>query len=285
MNDKLFSTFSLGDLPLKKFDNVCKKIQLYSTVLIRNDDIAGSGTWVKCGNKYGILTAHHVAFQCNPHFNFKIESDDQLGFSVITEIPHNFSIKMKYLIPHEIAIPKNDEWGPDLLFIEIPDSIPQFQTIRAKKNFWNLSQSATENLEQCLDDNNCVWIIAGYPYEFKKEQSASHGFSRVSGIYPDIGLTGVENRPLIGNYDYCDVYLDYTTSGQIPQSCAGMSGGGLWRIPVQMTKGSTAVEDIIVGDPVFAGVLFYQGPITRNRRMIRSHGPQSIYRTAVNVLK
>ena len=64
-----------------------------------------------------------------------------------------------------------------------------------------------------------------------------------------------------------------------------MSGGGLWRIPVQMTKGSTAVEDIIVGDPVFAGVLFYQGPITRNRRMIRSHGPQSIYRTAVNVLK
>jgi hypothetical protein len=52
-----------------------------------------------------------------------------------------------------------------------------------------------------------------------------------------------------------------------------------------MTKGSTAVEDIIVGDPVFAGVLFYQGPITRNRRMIRSHGPQSIYRTAVNVLK
>jgi hypothetical protein len=45
-----------------------------------------------------------------------------------------------------------------------------------------------------------------------------------------------------------------------------------------------AAKRTITGDPVFAGVMFYQGPVENERRLVRSHGPESIYKVVVEHL-
>ncbi len=53
------------DIPQAKLDRVADSIGFFSTVLMYNNQPWGSATFVKCQNKYGLLTAHHVAKSLN----------------------------------------------------------------------------------------------------------------------------------------------------------------------------------------------------------------------------
>jgi hypothetical protein len=276
MSEKQIQKIPLGELPLGIFEDAKQWIRSYSTVLIHNDGLAGSATFVKCGNKHGILTAHHVAFQCRPPFDFTPGSTDKLGIGV-AELPHAFSIGMQNLVPHEIGTPTCDEFGPDLLFIEIPASSSSLQTILAKRQCWNTSVRSDERIAECYNEIGCVWATSGHPAELQVEAVPSHGFSEVCVLPGLVGITGVEAIHQRGEFDFFDTYVAYTGDNDIPQSCKGESGGGLWRIPISKEKMSDPNERMKVGNPVFAGVLFYQGPIENNRRLVRAHGAKSVY--------
>jgi hypothetical protein len=279
MKEKKLQAITLGELPLGLFDQATQFIASYSTVLVRNGDIAGSATYVKCGNQHGILTAHHVAFQCSPPFDFSPNSSDKLGFGIarMPHVPHAFEIEMQHLIPHEIGRPVTDDFGPDLLFIEIPASEPRLHTILAKRQFWNISITPDDRIEECYTEINCVWSTAGHPHALRKQETPSHGFSEVLAFPGLVGITGVEAMHERDGFDYFDTFADYTGRNDIPRSFQGESGGGLWRLPISKAKASDPHDTIHVGAPVLAGVLFYQGLPGNNRRLIRSHGPKSIY--------
>jgi hypothetical protein len=255
-----------------------KTISSYTTALLRNGDLAGSGTWVKVGKRYGVLTAHHVAYRCSPPFDFSPGSSDRLGLGVASGIPHDFYIEMQHLIPHEIGVHACDEWGPDLLFLEIPKFESRLQTILAKRQFWDLSSQPDERIARCMTETGCVWATAGHPYELVQERKPSHGFSTVFGSGAIAGLTMVERRHRKDDFDYLDVFVDYRSNGAIPKSCEGESGGGLWLVPVSKEKASDPWDKMIAGEPILAGVMFYQGPVENDRRFLRSHGPESIYK-------
>lgn len=276
MKEKKLQRIALGDLPLGIFDQAKQLIASHSTVLVRNGDIAGSATYVKCGNKLGILTAHHVAYQCSVPFDFNPNSTDKLGLGV-AGTPHAFEIEMQHLIPHEIGRPTTDDFGPDLLFIEIPASESRLQTILAKRQFWNVSFKPDDRIQECYNEINCVWSTAGHPHELRKQEAPSHGFAEVWAFPGLVGITGVEKMHQRDSFDFFDTFANYTGRNDIPQSFKGESGGGLWRLPITKDKASDPNDTIRVGSPVFAGILFYQGPLEMNRRLIRAHGPKSIY--------
>jgi hypothetical protein len=276
MNMKKQQTISFGAMPLHLFDTAKQVIASFSTVLVRKGDIAGSATYVKCGDKHGILTAHHVAYQSSPPFDFGPNSSDRLGFGV-AGTPHAFEIEMQHMIPHVIGKPDCDEFGPDLLFIEIPPSESRLHTILAKRQFWNVSVNPDDRITTCYNEINCVWATAGHPYELRNQAVPSHGFSEVWEFPGLVGITGVEKMHLRQPHDFFDCYANYTGRNDIPRSFQGESGGGLWRIPIAKEKESDPIESITVGSPVLTGTLFYQGPVENNRRLIRSHGPRSIY--------
>ena len=263
-------------MPLGLFDAAKQFIASYSTVLVRNGDIAGSATYVKCGDRHGVLTAHHVAFQCTPPFDFSPNSPDKLGFGLAGR-PHAFEIEMQHMVPHEIGRPLCDEYGPDLLFIEIPRSESRLHTILAKRQFWNVSITPDDRIATCYNEINCVWATAGHPYELRKQAAPSRGFSEVWEFPGLVGITGVEKMKQREPFDFFDCFANYTGKNDVPRSFQGESGGGLWRIPITKEKESDPVESIIAGTPVLAGVLFYQGPTEANRRLIRAHGPKSVY--------
>jgi hypothetical protein len=223
-----------------------------------------------------VLTAHHVAFQCLPPFDFRPASTDKLGFG-LASVPHAFEIEMQYLVPHEIGKPVSAEYGPDLLFIEIPKSDPRLNTIRAKYPFWNVSVSPNKCLSDCYKENECVWGTAGFPEKRRKNELPSNGFTKVLGFECMVGITGVEMIHQKEEFDYFDTYANFTGRADIPDTFKGESGGGLWNIPISIEVSSDQHKTFQVGSPIFAGVIFYEGPINNNRRLIRSHGAKSIY--------
>jgi len=77
-------------------------------------------------------------------------------------------------------------------------------------------------------------------------------------------------------YDYLDLSVNLNLSG-VPLSFVGVSGGGLWRIDLSMAKSGKIAWDSI---PRFRGVEFGQSSVSEGHRMIRCHGPRSIFEGA-----
>lgn len=267
--------FPIGELPTTVLQNVSRFIYQHSTVLVHPDDIIGSGTFVSVGGRHGILTAYHVPNNKQSPFNFEPGSGDRLGISVET-IAHAFWLEMQYIVPHVIGKPKEDQFGPDLMFLEIPPS-PQLHTIQAKRSFWNLSFKTADRAKVCYSDTNCLWSFAGHPAQWKRDEPPEHGFDTVHG-YPNlIGYTGVENRLEKYGFDYFEVAVDYRSQDPVPTTFGGCSGGGLWRIPILLPREDAPLTEIQMDNPVLSGVIFYETALQGSRRFVRSHGSKSIY--------
>ena len=87
--------FRHGDIPREKLEEPTNFIKNYSTVLIYENQPFASGTFVKCRNRFGILTAYHVPYNTTKPFNFGINSPDRLGLA-IRKHAHEFWIEMQY---------------------------------------------------------------------------------------------------------------------------------------------------------------------------------------------
>ena len=267
--------FPIGELSKTVLQNAARFIAQHSTVLIHPVDIIGSGTFVSVAGRHGILTAYHVPNNKRSPFNFEPGSGDRLGVGVDTTA-HAFWIEMQYIVPHVIGKPKEEEFGPDLMFLEIPPS-SQLHTIQAKRSFFNLSFKPDERMKICYSDMNCFWSIAGHPGQWKKHEAPEHGFDTVYGFPNLIGYTGVENRVEKYGFDYFEIAADYRSQDKMPQSFGGCSGGGLWRIPISLPREDSPLEELQTGNPVLSGVMFYETALQSSRRFIRSHGAKSIY--------
>jgi hypothetical protein len=77
-------------------------------------------------------------------------------------------------------------------------------------------------------------------------------------------------------YDFLDLSARMDLP-DVPSNFYGVSGGGLWEVGLSMGESGKLCWD---GNRHFRGVEFGQTKISGGRRMIRCHGPQSIFAKA-----
>jgi hypothetical protein len=209
----------------------------------------------------------------NVKFDFSPNSSDQLGLCIKEDI-HKFSIDMQYLHPYQIGAPQSEKAGPDMVFLDIIDP-SKIDTIKQLRLFWDISKIDYSTMfKKDLPDMTFMWAVAGQPKEMVRDEVSCSGFDPVLGFEFTSFFGGIERRYNKDEFDYYEIEAVYKSKTALPDSFVGISGGGLWRIPMTTKK---EIIDIEFGDPVLLGLQFMQGPLENHRRRLICHGPKSIY--------
>ena len=271
----------IGEMPAEFLASNIPTIAQFCVSILHNSALAGSGTLVQCGDKHGIVTAHHVVYKGNRPFDFRYGSDDAIGL-LIMDTPHEFVLPLKYIVCHDIGVPVSDEEGPDLVFLEIPPG-EKLGALRARKSFFNITAKKAERLSFLEDDGKGFWAIS-YSVDFQSTTvKMENGFPAIV-VHTWVGYTGIDSRYDADEFDYIEAGVSYTSENDLPPTFGGASGGGLWKFPLSGAKRNDDKLDIEAGNPVYAGVLFYETHREENYRRIRCHGPKSLYQTMANKL-
>jgi len=261
------SSFDLSGLP-EDFRNQSRiAVGTYSVPIVVNGELCGSGTLIRCGDTYGILTAHHVVKQ----LDFTANSDKKLYLSV-ADFPHRLTFEMRNLASITIAEPVSDESGPDMAFIKFPPSAPLGE-IKARKSFLDISVVPETKLQESLYDDG-LWIVVGFPGQLVASVGVSSS-STPAVCFRRIAF-GVEQvvRSEFGEFDYLEILLDCPVKRWSLSSFGGMSGCGVWRVPIYR-DGET--KEFLYRNCYLAGIAFYQTEEADNSRRLRCHGGRSIF--------
>jgi len=275
--------FRSGDIPREKLEKPAEIIANHSTVLIYENQPFGSGTFVKCGDRFGILTAYHVPYNTTKPFNFKPNSSDQLGIT-ITKDKTAPVIEMQYLNPYSIGIPVDGNYGgPDMVFLEILDQ-SMLGWIKVYRSFWDIPvENGVCMIKQSSSNSGSLWAIAGLPQSMKQELLPGGSFDRLIGLPIQVYFGGIEQRFEAERFDYIELMANYESKDPMPASFVGISGGGLWEIPMSIDKKD--LKALKFGEPVLSGVQFRQTPLEGNSRRLRCHGCKSLNLLFTTVLK
>jgi hypothetical protein len=266
----------LKDIPQDILDKVIRDIVDYCVPIILGQGLLGSGTLVKCGAKHGVLTAYHVA-----EYFGTCKAGEKLRLA-IQEYSAPLSIPMQYVVKSDIGIPKSDERGPDMSFLELPYG-DELSTLRAKKTFFNIGVRPQERLSFCRDDPTGIWAMA---YSLGEQTSKLRFEDGVPGIDigGGIGFTAPDTDFYEeSGFDFIECGVKYTYWNKLPSTFGGASGGGLWKVPLRAPLAGEQ-EDTRVGYPVLAGLLFYETAREGDSRHIKCHGPKSIYENLLQAL-
>jgi len=268
------------DLPEKVFDEIFGAIWPYSIGLVAVTEcssgedalLMGSGTLIRVGDTKGILTAYHVVS------SDRYRKARYLGLDFLSHI-HRFIADKEYVKIVEVAKPREPSIGPDLAVIILPDvKIPW---VEATKRFWDISLRRHDVLPNPVDRDIGLWCLVGFPDEFTRMEDPRPGFNNVKGFCNMFGWSGVQREWFDGEYDYLDISVLYEDDIALPVSFGGVSGGGIWQIPL-LESGDGVIES---KEPIFSGVAFYETAIEDKKRCIRGHGRSSVYETVYKKLK
>jgi hypothetical protein len=275
------SKLILGKIPEDVHQKAGRAILSFSTPILglKTDDpneppiLLGSATFIKYGKDRGLLTAQHTIDRTDYYKCLSI------GLA-ISSAEHRFTIPRKYL-KEKVSTPRLPEYGPDLAYIRIP--VMDAGKIEARKSFWHMDTNL-KRIPKALEIRNTgIWIIFGCPAEYQSSTSSQSFFERT--FIPG-ALAALSSKPRFlvkKTYDYFDVTASYEIDNNLPGTFSGMSGGGLWFVP--LSKTSDKSEEIQVHHPILMGLAFYQTDVNDCSRIIRCHGPKSIYVKMQNILE
>ncbi len=234
----------LGKLTKEFQDKLSQAIGHFSVPLVVDIGMeykfVGSGTLIMFGDHCGILTAEHVvnyAADDRYRLNTNLGSTQKLRLSV-AEFPHDISIEVQYLEIETTGIRKEDYYGPDLAFIKIPPC-PLLSELKARKSFVNISVLPEERFENARINSGCI-VVTGFPEVDRVHQilkSKELGFTALEGLKGYGFVTGEVNYEEHEGYDYLSLGVSYGTGGEAPLKFGGVSGGGVWRVPIMRKKG------------------------------------------------
>lgn len=265
------------DLPRTLVDDVIKDVAQYTIAFLRvqnaanrqQADLLGSGVLVSVGETRAILTAHHVV-QVLP-------KTGRLGLLLErTSQPHTIDTQGVAFL--EIARGTRDSLGPDLGAVIL---VPQIASaIASIKTFYNLDARRGQLLYNPPDLHDGVWMTQGFLEERTVITPDQDGPGITKGFYNFSGVGGPEAVDQIGEYDYFEFPESHESRPSVPMSWGGMSGGGLWQIPLKR-QGSNVVHL----SPLLSGILFYQLPTTDTECSVRGHGRRSVYEVAYKYIQ
>jgi hypothetical protein len=198
-------------------------------------DPMGTGTFVKLGQLYGILTAGHVLEQFG--------SEETVGLVRFPSI-HPALQNRRLNLGHTKRVM---DWNgkecdaPDIAFVSIPEVDARELEARGAI-FYNLGLS--RDFKPGTDGNrmSTCYTLVGVVGEWTEEGSAGYTKGRKIDIG---GLFGAAKsvRPFHedGN-DLIEIEVSYETGPRIPRSYGGVSGGALWELHVELDKNLTVVK-------------------------------------------
>lgn len=230
----------------------------------------GSGVLVRKGKRFGILTAYHCLHACSPEVQLGSHGGDRMCFLI--NPGKGIFVQPEELLEHKLAVPKEDQLGPDLTFIEIL-SPERLGTFKAAGTFWSLDRQSSEVLKEF-----------GQPLM----PAASVGFPEVHyNTVIEGNKTRVQLRHMIydnaikdgatfekDGWDYLDSTIWYPGDPTLPASFAGMSGGPVWGMDLLHHKSD---GHITIEKHALIGITFYEVFRKGDEGRLRAHFIKSIY--------
>lgn len=245
--------------PLQLLDEIREKLWTFSVAVFGVDGARpvyrGTATCVAAGGVSYLLTAAYVwkALQ-GDCFALSLEADRLL-------IP----IQRDFVEARLLSGSGPAEWGPDLALIRLPDLIAS--DVRQLKAFYDLDRRRPESA--VVPDQHDLWAAIGAPAEQSRFEP-KEAVLRLTLF--DSWTAQVCERD---GFDYFDVAFDHERRPNLPRSYGGISGSGLWQIPITTSANGwiSWKRSVRLG-----GVAFFQKPTSGQQDLIRCHGSKSILR-------
>lgn len=255
----------LSELPDSLHDGLLNRFQhsmiclAYSDPKNRLVTPCGSGTLVRSGAHFAILTAAHVVQE--------LQSKSKVGL-FLRDGPGFFAFDKETVDFFQCPGAKHAEIGPDIGFLRIPSV--KVGAISAVKSFIDLDAQLRKIEKGAPAHDDGIWCTTGFP-EALGGQHVDGEILRTR-LFGFMGVGLMENFEDRGEFDYCTTGVDLTDDDLLPDSFTGMSGGGLWQVTLRRKDGT--IEPI---ERYLSGVVYYQTAIKKRERFIKCHGRKSIY--------
>ena len=249
--------------------------------------LGGSGTLVSIGGTKAILTAGHVLDD--------LPQKGRIGLLLPTRFGPtlgNVSFQMDHVKREYLGRGENRSDGPDLGLLVLPAPVAS-KVIPSTKTFYNLLRRR----ETALDPQRTVeregpgkpasdgdptetWVLVGAPAESESVGPPEAGFEHVKEFEGQAGLGTVVSSSTAEGFDYLKFSAIYDENYEGPNSFEGYSGGSLWHLRGVLDEGKFIVKDWIL-----SGVPFWQSGMAGSERIIKCHGPKSIYERLIDKIQ
>lgn len=284
MNSEEHFEIKLGDLPERVREAIRQETKHYSVPLVINDIPIGSGTLVEIDGSHGVLTAEHVV-RYPKRQDLWLTNNSHKGPKLL--IPPMDSpgeiVFESYALRVLTTERKRDDFGPDLALIVLPPS-GMLNEIRGRRSFYPLAREPEAKFREAGHDTGFV-AFCGFPASIQKQDVPTLGFTQVIQLGGFAFLTGPEKYEDKDEWDYFELGVRREEMGEVGDSFGGVSGGGVWRVPVYRKKDAAEGEEYYQ-NRTLAGVAFYEeNHLPHGRFFVRAHGPKSMYRTFLPELR
>ena len=223
--------------------HVANTTSLYSTPIIypsrytidAKPPFCSSGTFTFIGQRFGVLTNHHVAkFVVREHPNY-----------IYVPLPWPKTGFLPLQISQIISLPTEQREGIDMAFIELSPAAPACVFQQLNKQFWYLDASFADHMQGklCVESqslHNYLWLTHGNSFsgrELKKDGDNvywDHPHAAPYFLGPRSVETIAYRYPSLSQLFYVDEVLCFVdkemSRDAMPGSFEGMSGAGVWRI-------------------------------------------------------
>ncbi len=218
----------------------------------------GTVTCVAAAGQSYLLTAAHVWRTVRgARFALSLESD-----RLLVPVPKDF-------VDPIVFGTTVSEWGPDLALVRLPD--PVARDIRQIKTFYNIDKRRRPSGERPPFETG-LWALIGAPAE------QSNFEEREPVLKVTLLASVVASAQERDGFDYVDLSYNHEGRADLPRSYGGISGSGLWHLPISRSASGAFSWS---GEVQLEGVAFYQQPAGTQEGVIRCHGRKSLYDRAL----
>jgi hypothetical protein len=195
---------------------------------IETADPAGTGTFAKLGNVYGILTAGHVLQPMDK------ELVGLVRFPTVQQPLQNFRLDLDHT--QQIVIWNGKECdAPDIAFLKIPE-IDGRNLTAVGAVFYNLGAAREFAASKPENRMSKFYAVVGVVGEWTEEGSASFTKGRKVEIAGLFGAAKNLREFKESDTDLVEVEIDHAEGPKIPKSYGGISGGALWELHVELDQ-------------------------------------------------
>jgi hypothetical protein len=267
-----FGRYPDGTVTKELFEEATLAISDYLISFSANDRSSGSASLVRINGKEGFLTAAHVV-------------DDILA-TKRPKIPIICAMHLHQLLLDKAHVnivrhgpPKKRGFpGPDLAFVEICDPVVLGQ-LKKKKSFYPINASFVPLFEQINPKPAALCFVGGAPDEKSKTSGVRGTSSHVLTKTHFVGRTQFVKAISKKGFEYLK-FSAFAGKHGFPSNYEGVSGGGLWHIPLEIDP-DVGASSLRVLKPELIGVVFYQYSLNADSRQLLAHSYRSFWSAIV----
>lgn len=249
----------MTEVPPHLLDAMRERVWIYTASVFavagKKPTYVGTATCVSVSGHASLLTAAHVwSALRGERFALSLESERLL-------VPIHKSIVDATVFDSK----DSSEWGPDLALLRLPELVAR--DIGQVKAFYNLDRRRPHSDDRAQYDKG-VWAVIGAPAE-QSTFGEKEGVLKIS-LFASV-IAKAQERDA---FDYADLGFYHEDRPDLPASYGGISGSGLWHLPIQTSDSGTVSWN---DEARLEGVAFYQKPTGNEEGVIRCHGRKSLY--------